>query len=301
MNAHPADAPEPVLLSVADISGYTRYMTANARTLAHSQTIITELIQAVVREIELPLEIAKLEGDAIFLFCRKQNPALAWPEARRLIGERLLTFFHRFNEKLAELTRSTTCTCHPCTHIEKLRLKIVVHSGEALFHRVLNFTELAGVDVIIVHRLLKNSIKAGQYLLLTEPARRDLEFPETVSLAQSTETYDDIGRINTLVHLPAGETAAGTPPENSFGKKFGQSWKLLMKLWFAPLAVWRGGFHNLESGVGAAKKISWAVLTVLLTPICVPVGTILVLLRALKSPRKFQQASHRHEHDADGS
>jgi hypothetical protein len=64
------DAPEPVLLIIADISGYTRYMTANAKTLAHSQTIITELVKAIVEQIELPLEVAKLEGDAVFFFCR---------------------------------------------------------------------------------------------------------------------------------------------------------------------------------------------------------------------------------------
>jgi len=39
-----AAKPEPVLLIIADISGYTRYMTANAKTLAHRRIIITELV-----------------------------------------------------------------------------------------------------------------------------------------------------------------------------------------------------------------------------------------------------------------
>src|SRR5258707_14538194 len=80
------DAPEPVLLIIADISGYTRYMTANAKTLAHSQTIITELVKAIIESVDLPLEVAKLEGDAVFLFCRKQTGSKPWMEARRLIG-----------------------------------------------------------------------------------------------------------------------------------------------------------------------------------------------------------------------
>ena len=33
-------APEPVLLIIADISGYTGYMTANAKALAHGQALI---------------------------------------------------------------------------------------------------------------------------------------------------------------------------------------------------------------------------------------------------------------------
>src|SRR5450756_628016 len=267
MNPRPADAPEPVLLIIADISGYTRYMTANAKTLAHSQTIITELIHAIVRQIELPLEVAKLEGDAVFLYCRKQGGALPWPEARRVLGERLFTFFSQFSEKLDELIRSTTCTCHACTHIEKLRLKVVVHGGEALFHRVLNFVELAGVDVIIVHRLLKNSVNADQYLLLTEAAGRDLEFPASVRLAESAETYADIGRVNTLVYLPGGEKPAAPAHAETtvrFGGRFNQSWKLFCKLWFAPFTSKAGSFRNVTSGAEAAGKLAFAGLTALL-------------------------------------
>src|SRR6185369_13818601 len=101
-----SDAPEPVLLIIADISGYTRYMTANAKTLAHSQTIITELVKAIVRQVELPIEVAKLEGDAVFLFCRKQTNSKTWPQTKRVIGEKLLTFFRMFAAKVAELSQS---------------------------------------------------------------------------------------------------------------------------------------------------------------------------------------------------
>src|SRR5215470_17845596 len=84
---------EPVLLIIADISGYTRYMTANAKTLSHSQTIITELVEAIIQEAQLPLEVAKLEGDAVFLFCRKGDSDQSWAVNRRLIAEKLLMFF----------------------------------------------------------------------------------------------------------------------------------------------------------------------------------------------------------------
>ena len=57
--------PEPVVLIIADISGYTHYMTANAKTLAHSQTLITELVKTILVQVELPLKVAKLEGDAV--------------------------------------------------------------------------------------------------------------------------------------------------------------------------------------------------------------------------------------------
>src|SRR5262245_44041450 len=84
-----AQSPEPVLLIIADISGYTRYMTANAKTLSHSHAIITELVEAIIHEVELPLEIAKLEGDAVFLYCRKDSPVHSWSEMRRVVGQKL--------------------------------------------------------------------------------------------------------------------------------------------------------------------------------------------------------------------
>jgi hypothetical protein len=72
-----------------------------------------------------------------------QRGAKPWPETKREIGDKLLTFFGMFGEKVRGLSQSTTCNCNACAHIGKLRLKVVVHSGEALFHQVLNFHERA--------------------------------------------------------------------------------------------------------------------------------------------------------------
>ncbi|MEO6036182.1 MAG: DUF2652 domain-containing protein [Verrucomicrobiota bacterium] len=305
-------APEPVILIIADISGYTRYMTANAKTLAHSQTIITELILAIIKQVELPIAVAKLEGDAVFLYCRKQNSSQSWPETRKIIGEKLFSFFEMFRRKVAELSRSTTCHCSACSHIEKLRLKLIVHSGEALFHQVLQFLELAGVDVIIVHRLLKNSVSSDQYLLLTETARRDIDLPDQIHLLEGLETYDDLGSIKTLVYLPrdipirlqdltfaksanvslVGKKSPGFSPVLSppppFIKRFGQSWKLFCKLFLSPLvgrSASQPPWRHITSSASVVGKIGFAMVTLLLAPIYLPVGTVSVLLHVLKKPK----------------
>jgi len=293
------DAPEPVLLIIADISGYTRYMTANAKTLAHSQAIITELVKAIIKQIELPLEVAKLEGDAVFLFCRKEGGVRQWTETKKVIGDKLFTFFRMFSEKVGELSQFTTCTCNACTHIEKLRLKVVVHSGEALFHRVLNFVELAGVDVIIVHRLLKNSVAADQYLLLTEAARDDVEFSGEKYLQKSAETYEDIGQIKTLVYLPDVQPEVAST-ETAFMSRFEKSWKLFCKLWFAPFTS-RPRLTHTTSNLTAAARIGFASFTLLLTPIYLPVGTMFVLFHVLRKPTQLHRPDDGHEHKSDGS
>ena len=302
-------APEPVVLIIADISGYTRYMTANAKTLAHSQTIITELVKTIVRQVDLPLEVAKLEGDAVFLFGRKLAGPDGWAARKKALGEKLLTFFETFREKVRELSRSTTCACHACTHIEKLRLKVIVHSGEALFHRVLNFQELAGVDVIIVHRLLKNSVAADQYLLITEAAQKDVELPQQAHLAAGVETHEGIGRINIGVYYPEGlpaavgashlhrpvgprlemvvETADRRSAERHYGGRFVRAWKWSLKLWFKPVLGLVAGdqaeFHHLDPGGSQAGRFAFALLTLILTPIYLPVSTIFTAFHALKT------------------
>ncbi len=60
---------------------------------------------------------------------------------------------------------------------------------------------MTGTDVIIVHRLLKNSVKADEYVLLSEAAYDDLVLPEG-RVEQSEETYDEIGTIKTYVYYP---------------------------------------------------------------------------------------------------
>jgi class 3 adenylate cyclase len=192
-----------VILMIADISGYTRFMVSNTQTLQHSQIIITELIQAIIKQIELPLEIAKLEGDAVFLYLIKSENEAELERIRRTIGLKLITFFQSFSEKIVALSGTRTCECNACLNIEKLKLKIIVHCGKALLYRIGRFNELAGVDVITVHRLLKNSVTSPEYILMTEAAYREMIFPHTVSVVEGNETYDEIGTVKTFLYEPS--------------------------------------------------------------------------------------------------
>jgi hypothetical protein len=61
--------------------------------------------------------------------------------------------------------------------------------------------------VILVHRLLKNSTATDEYLLMTEPAYVDIEFPCQLPVAEGSERYEHLGRVKTYVYSPA-DTAA---------------------------------------------------------------------------------------------
>jgi hypothetical protein len=309
LEPHTDARPEPVVLIIADISGYTSYMTANAKTLAHSQAIITELVKAIVARVDLPLEVAKLEGDAVFLFGRKGRDGSTPPEKKRDLGQRLMEFFDTFQKKLGELSYSTTCTCNACSNIERLRLKIVVHSGEALFHKVFHFQELAGVDVIIVHRLLKNSLAASQYLLLTEAAQADVELPKGARLLKSVETYTDLGPIVTGVYYPQGDVGpialAHETESLDYGARFLRAWRLQLKLWFRALFPSpRGeenGFRNISIRTTPLGHFGFALIVILLTPVYLPVSFLMVALHTRKDPAANYSIDHHHVHKADGS
>src|SRR5438105_1484061 len=121
---------EKVVLLIADISGYTEFMLANEKSLEHSHLIIGELIETILGEVQLPLTLAKLEGDAVFLYAVKDE---AFAERAEDLGARVLRFFHVFSNKVAELTLSSFCKCGACKNIETLKLKVVVHSGRCAF------------------------------------------------------------------------------------------------------------------------------------------------------------------------
>ena len=191
-----------VLLMIADISGYTEFMVSTDLEIEHSQKIISQLISTIIEQIDIPLKISKLEGDAVFIYSVKESEKHTWENIRKVIGEKLILFFDVFRNKLSEIEQHHDCHCGACANTDVLNLKIIVHSGEALFSYIKEFYELNGKDVILVHRLTKNSVEHDEYILMTEPAYSDIEFPGQIEAQEGFESYEHFGDIKTLVYYP---------------------------------------------------------------------------------------------------
>ncbi len=88
--------------------------------------------------------------------------------------------------------------------VGNLKLKIVAHSGEAIFVHVGEYPTLSGVDVITVHRLAKNSVTEDQYMLMTETAYQDLGAPAGADIIEGTEETDT-GTFKTFLFIPTVE------------------------------------------------------------------------------------------------
>ncbi len=247
-----------VLLVIADISGYTRFIAANRDTLAHSQIIITELMKAVLKELKVPMKVAKLEGDAVFFYLCKQGNEREIGAVAAGFRARIERMFAAFDRRIVQLVQSNSCPCAGCRSVEMLRLKMVIHSGAALFYRLDRFTELSGIDVILVHRLLKNSVAGDEYVLLSEAARNTLFAPEETMFEQGEERYDDLGAVSTYVYRPCSRPAEALA--GSFDSPF-ERWKThQIKTWTARLLKWGllrlGPFNHLPDPAETPESAS---------------------------------------------
>ncbi|MDP3938014.1 MAG: DUF2652 domain-containing protein [Deltaproteobacteria bacterium] len=122
-----------------------------------------------------------------------------------LVRTKLLRFFEVFLEGMVTASESTPCKCAVCSNAGELSLKVIVHSGSAVFHSIGGRAQVSGPDVILTHRLLKNSVQGNEYLLMSESAYRDLGSQMNLEFVEGQEAYAEFGTLKTHVHLMGEE------------------------------------------------------------------------------------------------
>jgi class 3 adenylate cyclase len=198
MASFPLDVrPTRAVLVIADISGFTSFMRLHALADSHAKQIVVRLLTALVERHRSPLRVAELEGDAVFLW----GPL---DDHDRGIGvnlnEQLLGFFGAFRGEVAALKALPMCVCGACTNVANLRLKQGVHVGEVATERIGGFEKLFGIDVIVVHRMLKNSVASHEYVLMTDAAHAVLGPPAAVPGVPVVEELDGIGDVAMVLY-----------------------------------------------------------------------------------------------------
>lgn len=190
-----------VALVIVDISGYTHFIRTQKMSAIHAEEIIFDLLESVINTAEHPLTLNKLEGDAVFLYAEigSQDPAALARDVAKQAQEFLEVFYKRAKTLTQERAE---CDCNACQSVHDLRLKVVLHVGEAIFKTIRQFEELAGEDAIIVHRLLKNSVPTHEYILMTEPFYALVGRLPRMAYSQRTERYEDLGVVNAHIFTP---------------------------------------------------------------------------------------------------
>lgn len=177
-------------LVLADISGYTAYMTATE--LEHGPPMIAALLEEVILRISPPLAVLGVEGDAVFAL--GADGSVVPPSA---LVDVLRSGFAGFRARQLELEADDSCDCRVCRGVGGLRLKIIGHHGAFFSHTVGGRAQAAGPAVILAHRLLKNGVTPDHdYALFTRSALDSMELdPNHPALSSRTEHYEHFGEV----------------------------------------------------------------------------------------------------------
>jgi len=192
-------------LIIPDITGYTEFLSSVE--IEHGQHIIAELLDGIIKGNQLGLTLSEIEGDALLFYRMGSPPALEdiMAQARRWLED--------FHLRLQRMTRDIYCSCGACQYLGNLSLKIVVHYGSMGRFRIEGHEKLIGKDVVLAHRLLKNTLNLREYLLVSNGALEAMGVSECgdQGLRPARETYPVFGEIG-LGFLDLSPVKANLPP-----------------------------------------------------------------------------------------
>lgn len=179
------------LLFIPDITGFTEFV--NNTEIEHSQHIISELLEKIIDCNEIDLEVSEIEGDAVLFYKSNVVPGL------NEIYEQAKKMFLSFHSHLKLYDTQRICQCGACSNASKLSLKFIVHSAEIGFTSIKNNKKPFGSDVVLLHKLLKNNVSYGEYMLFThhylEKKEEEVKHLTHLNFENGVNDYDSIGLV----------------------------------------------------------------------------------------------------------
>lgn len=185
------------VLLVADISGFTKFMKMHTISLNHAKQIVVRLLKSIINAAKPPLKVAELEGDAVFFYAPCSQSELKKTSER--VKLQIIDLFNSFKKELFTIQNMEICECPACMTAGDLRLKQVVHTGETELETINKSSKLFGVDVIVVHRMLKNSVPADEYLMMSNDAFVNFSGFYGLKPREFRENLEGIGEVDTKV------------------------------------------------------------------------------------------------------
>ena len=178
------------LLLIADIGGYTEYMRFHRMSLAHAEVNTGRLLEKVI-DAAPGFELIEIEGDAAFLALEADTLDSDGTVALTLDAAMAM---HRAFHIERQYVATNLCPCNGCTQANNLKLKFVAHIGEVATQTIRERRKLVGIDVIHVHRMLKNRVKVPEYLLLSEELYQTASTPMSSPAHEVSQDLEGIGR-----------------------------------------------------------------------------------------------------------
>jgi len=170
---------------LADIGGYTTFLSEVG--IEHAKEITSHLFNGMVKLNQRRWKVGNVVGDCLFLYTdSRESPDDFFAHLRGL--------YEHFRTSIAEIASGSTCRCGACDRSGDLALKFVVHTGEFDTQQIAGRQELIGPEIVVAHRLLKNSVPLREYALLTTPLA-DVAQASGLPVSPGRDEYQDIGAV----------------------------------------------------------------------------------------------------------
>jgi hypothetical protein len=182
------------LLLIADIGGYTEYMQSHRTILGHAEAATRRLLEKVV-DAAADFALVEIEGDAAFL--SREADGLEGDAMLASVTETVVAMHRAFHVERRRVELNL-CPCESCTQTNELKLKFVAHVGEVATQTIKRRRKLVGIDVIYVHRLLKNPVNVAEYVLVSEELyRKGGTAPSEPAMQEVAQDLEGIGPVRT--------------------------------------------------------------------------------------------------------
>ncbi len=208
------------LLLIADIGGYTEYMRSHRMSLAHAEVNTARLLEKVV-DAARGFDLIEIEGDAAFLSRRADT--LDGDATVAAITQAAVSMHRGFHIERQHVA-TNLCPCDGCVQADNLKLKFVAHIGEVATQTIKHRRKLVGIDVILVHRLLKNAVQVPEYVLLSEELYRTGDSALSDHAHEVSQDLEGIGPVRTYF-VDIEDLAGSLPPlpDPSWPRRLGRT------------------------------------------------------------------------------
>lgn len=201
------------VLLIADIGGYTEYMQFHRSVLGHAEAATSRMLGKVISAAR-SFDLIEIEGDAAFL--SRDAEGLDSLDTLNAVTSAAVAMHGAFHRE-RQLIQLNMCPCGSCKQTSALKLKFVAHVGEVATQTIKRRKKLVGLDVIHVHRMLKNPVDVPEYLLVTD------ELYDTASSGLAMQHLDldleGIGQVRT--HFVNVGDLASPPDHPSWPQRIG--------------------------------------------------------------------------------
>jgi hypothetical protein len=199
-------ASERALLLIADIGGYTEYMGTHRMSLAHAEVNTARMLEAMI-DAAGDFDLIEIEGDAAFLALETDTVD---GSATVAAMNRAVLDMHRAFHRERRYVATNLCPCNGCEQADNLKLKFVAHVGDVAAQTIRGRRKLVGIDVIHVHRLLKNPVQVPEYVLFSEELYQTGGEALFAPVSELSVDLEGIGPVLTY-HVDIADVAGSLP------------------------------------------------------------------------------------------